>query len=89
MVHGEFESMKVIHSLSLDFAPKPIAWGTYQAIPDTYFFLCEFRDMIDNMPYPHKFTVRLTKLHQNSSSLTGKFGFHMTTYSGNLPQMTE
>jgi protein-ribulosamine 3-kinase len=28
MVHGEFESMKAIHSLLPDFAPKPIAWGT-------------------------------------------------------------
>jgi protein-ribulosamine 3-kinase len=89
MVHGEFESMKAIHSLLPDFAPEPIAWGTYQTIPDTHFFLCEFRDMIDDMPDPHKFTVRLAELHQNSSSPTGKFGFHTTTYSGNLPQMTE
>jgi fructosamine-3-kinase len=89
MVHGEFESMKAIHSLLPDFAPKPIAWGTYQTIPDTHFFLCEFRDMKDDMPDPQKFTVRLAKLHQKSSSPTGKFGFHITTYSGNLPQMTE
>lgn len=89
MVHGEFESMKAIHSLLPDFAPKPIAWGTYQTIPDTYFFLCEFRDMIEDMPDPHKFAVRLAKLHQNSISPTGKFGFHITTFAGNLPQMTE
>ncbi|MCJ1356773.1 MAG: hypothetical protein MMC33_006769 [Icmadophila ericetorum] len=89
MVHGEFESMKAIYKLLPEFAPKPIAWGTYETIPETHFFLCEFREMIDDMPDPHKFAVRLAALHQNSKSPNGKFGFHLTTYSGNLPQMTE
>jgi len=89
MVHGEFESMKAIHTLLPNFAPKAIAWGTYEAVPDTHFFLCEFRDMIDEMPDPNKFSARLAALHQNSQSPNGKFGFHLTTYSGNLPQMNE
>lgn len=89
MVHGEFESMTAIHSLLPDFAPKPIAWGTYQSTPNTHFFLCDYRDMIEEMPDPHKFTARLAALHQNSKSPNGKFGFHVTTYSGNLPQMNE
>lgn len=58
-------------------------------MPDTHFFLCEYRDMTDDMPDPHKFTSRLARLHQSSKSPNGKFGFHMTTFSGNLPQMTE
>jgi len=45
--------------------------------------------MIDEMPDPHKFTARLAALHQNSKSPNGKFGFHISTYSGNLPQMNE
>jgi protein-ribulosamine 3-kinase len=89
MIYGEFESMKTIHTLLPDFAPKPIAWGTYESIPDTHFFLCNYREMIDEMPDPHKFASRLAALHQNSISPKGKFGFHVTTYSGNLPQMTE
>jgi protein-ribulosamine 3-kinase len=89
MVHGEFESMKAIYTLLPDFAPRPIARGTYETIPDTHFFLCEYREMIDEMPDPHKFTARLAALHQNSKSPSGKFGFHKTTYSGNLPQMNE
>jgi protein-ribulosamine 3-kinase len=63
MVHGEFESMKAIHAVSPDFVPKPIAWGTYKTIPDTHFFLCEFREMMEDMPDPHKFTARLADLH--------------------------
>lgn len=89
MLHGEFESMKAIHTLLPDFAPTPIAWGTYSTIPDTHFFLCQYREMIDEMPDPHKFTTHLAKLHEISESPNGKFGFHMTTYSGNLPQMNE
>jgi protein-ribulosamine 3-kinase len=89
MIHGEYESMKAIYTALPDFAPKPIAWGTYETIPDTHFFLCQFREMIDEMPDPHKFTARLAALHQNTTSPNGKFGFHITTYSGNLPQMNE
>ena len=87
MVHGEFETMKAIHTLVPDFVPKPIAHGTYQSVPDKHFLLCEYREMIDEMPDPHNFTKHLAALHQKSVSPEGKFGFHMTTDMGNLPQM--
>ncbi|KAK4126951.1 hypothetical protein N657DRAFT_182189 [Parathielavia appendiculata] len=89
MMHSEFESMRAIHGIVPDFAPRPIAWGTYKSIPDTHFFLCEFRHFGDEMPDPEDFTARLAKLHQNSQSPNGMFGFHITTYAGNLPQMIE
>ncbi|CAP64472.1 uncharacterized protein PODANS_5_7620 [Podospora anserina S mat+] len=90
MVKVEFESMKAIHSVTPDFAPKPIAYGPYDSLPDTYFFLCEFREMVDDqLPEPEEFTRKLATLHQKSQSPTGKFGFHTTTYAGNLPQMVE
>jgi protein-ribulosamine 3-kinase len=41
------------------------------------------------MPDPDKFAARLSALHQNSASPTGKFGFHVKTYAGNLPQYTD
>ncbi|PSS14959.1 hypothetical protein M430DRAFT_277194 [Amorphotheca resinae ATCC 22711] len=47
----------------------------------------EYRDMVDRMPDPHEFTTHLAALHQTSKSPNGRFGFHITTYSGNLPQM--
>ena len=89
MVHAEFESMNAIHSVTPEFAPKPIAWGTYESIPDTHFFLTEYREMILDMPDPDQFAARLSALHQNSKSPTGKFGFHVTTLAGNLPQYTD
>ena len=42
MMHGEFESMSAVHALLPDFVPKPIAWGIYETILDTHFFLCDF-----------------------------------------------
>ncbi|KAJ3532678.1 hypothetical protein NM208_g8331 [Fusarium decemcellulare] len=88
MAQAEFQSMNAIHNVVPEFVPKPIASGTYETIPDIYFFLCEFREMTDDMPDPHKFATLLSKLHQKSVSPTGKFGFHVTTYAGNLPQFT-
>ncbi|KAK8130469.1 hypothetical protein PG999_002849 [Apiospora kogelbergensis] len=88
MVEGEFESMKAIHALLPEFAPSPLAHGSYETAPNTHFFLCEFRDMVEKMPEPREFGARLAALHQSSKSPKGKFGFHTTTYSGNLPQAT-
>ncbi|KAH8678407.1 hypothetical protein BX600DRAFT_431686 [Xylariales sp. PMI_506] len=87
MVYGEFESMKAIYNVLPEFVPAPIAWGMYRSVADTYFFLCEFREMINDMPNPSQFAAQLAALHQSSKSLTGKFGFHVTTYGGNLPQL--
>lgn len=86
MTIGEFESMVAIHDTLPQFVPKPIACGTYTSIPDTHFFLCVFREMTDDMPEPHQFAALLSTLHQKSVSPTGKFGFHITTCAGNLPQ---
>lgn len=86
MSRGEFHSIRAMHEAIPEFVPKPIACGTYSTIPDTHFFLCEFRDMIEDMPDPEGFGALLSKLHQKSVSPTGKFGFHITTYAGNLPQ---
>jgi fructosamine-3-kinase len=87
IVHGEFESMSAIHRVLPRFVPKPIAYGTYSTDPDTHFFICEFRDMTKDMPDPDQFAAALSTLHQKSQSPTGMFGFHVTTYAGNLPQM--
>ncbi|KAK5222186.1 hypothetical protein LTR72_006443 [Exophiala xenobiotica] len=89
MIHVEFESMKAIYIPLPDFVPKPIAWGAYQSNPNSHFFLCEYREMADDMPDPEKFSAQLALLHKNSESSTGKFGFHITTCGGNLPQLND
>lgn len=94
ILFGEYASMQEIHRVVPEFVPRPIAWGTYQNDPETHFFLCEYHDMVlarDKMPDPVAFTERLATLHQRSQNLSpeGKFGFHVPTYSGYLPQYTE
>lgn len=89
MLNAEFQSMTAIHNLLPDFVPLPFAWGSYESVPETHFILSEYREMILDMPDPGKFADKLAALHQKSVSPNGKFGFHTTTYPGNLPQYTD
>ncbi|KAL7936006.1 Fructosamine kinase domain-containing protein [Trichoderma chlorosporum] len=84
MLHGEFESSKMIHSLMPDFIPKPIGFGTYKMqSPPTYFYVSEFIDMdVKTAPDPAEFCSKLANLHRLSKSPTGKFGFHIQTCDG-------
>jgi len=86
IMQGEYESMKVLHTVTPDFAPKPIAWGTFKSNHDLHFFLGNFHDMDNELPEMEQFSARLAQLHRDSVSPTGKFGFHVTTYNGNIPQ---
>jgi len=85
MCRGEFESLKAIRAVVPSFVPEPYAWGP---ITDGtgYFLLTEFRMVGQQPPDPTKLAQRLAELHQNSVSPTGKFGFHVVTCHGNLPQ---
>ena len=86
MMLGECESMRAIHAITPSFIPEPYAWGTYESAPDTHFFLCEFRELKEELPDPHKLAAKLAELHLRRGSPEGKFGFHVTTFNGNMPQ---
>lgn len=89
MMEGEYNSMKAIHDTVPSFCPEPYTWGSFKApIPPTFFFLSEFQDMGQQPPEPTEFCARLAELHKNSMSPTGKFGFHVTTCHGKVPQVT-
>ena len=85
-MNAEFESMSALHAIAPAFVPKPHAWGSYLSLEDTHFFLCDFHDMTDGLPDKAQFTANLAALHLGSASPDGKFGFHITTYMGPLPQ---
>ena len=86
MMKGEFESMKVLHSVTPDFAPNPLTWGTFKSNPGLHFFLCSFHEMDDELLDMNKFAASLARMHLESVAPDGKFGFHVTTYNGNIPQ---
>jgi protein-ribulosamine 3-kinase len=87
MMEGEFNGMTELHKTMPNFVPKPHSWGKYQSEnSDTYFFLQEFIDMSNQVPNPKKLCSKLALLHKTSVSPTGKFGFHITTCQGRIPQ---
>ena len=71
--------------------PKPIGFGTYQASPDTHFFLMEYADMIQYVPTPDAYVAPIAALHLRSmgKSPTGKFGFPVKTRFGSLTQTND
>jgi len=85
---GEFASTSAIYALTPDFCPRPIAWGTFKTDPDSHFYVCKFYDFIKDIsvPAPDSFCQKLAELHSQHTSPEGKFGFHCTTYNGDLPQ---
>src|SRR5271154_749131 len=85
MLEGEYESAKAMHAVVPSFIPIVYAWGPLKKGPG-YFLLSEFREVGQQPPDLAKLTMRLAELHKNSVSPTGKFGFHVPTCHGNLPQ---
>lgn len=90
MSQGEFEGIKALHQVIPEGVPRPVAWGTYKSNPSTHFYLCDFVDMIEDLPDVQKFCALLAKLHRESIPLSpnGKFGFGTTTYEGTMWQDT-
>ncbi|KAI1081028.1 Fructosamine kinase-domain-containing protein [Whalleya microplaca] len=82
-IEGEFTGMTELHKLAPNLVPKPIAWGKLKdAVPDTYFFLIEYKDFKPGLPNAAKLGTRLAAMHLRSTSPNGKFGFPVQTYDG-------
>jgi protein-ribulosamine 3-kinase len=88
MIYGEFKSMTALHDTLPDNTPRPLAWGTYAIDSDIHFFLSEFVEMTSNPPDVDELAKSLAGLHQKISP-NGKYGFHVPTLQGTLPQYTE
>ncbi|KAF8864495.1 hypothetical protein BDZ45DRAFT_701672 [Acephala macrosclerotiorum] len=87
MLEGEFHSMTELYKTMPSFVPEPYAWGKFQmSNPETYFFLCEYIKMANDMPDPVQFCSRVAELHKLSKSPNNCFGFHVTTNQGKFPQ---
>ncbi|KAK4223573.1 Fructosamine/Ketosamine-3-kinase [Podospora fimiseda] len=85
-LRGEFEGTSAIYATVPDFSPIPIAWGPLQNALDAHFYLCKFYEFAKGVPKPSSFCKTLAQLHMAKNSPNGKFGFHCTTYNGDLPQ---
>lgn len=81
---GEFTAMSTIYKLNPDLVPRPLAWGSYDNIPNVYFLLCEFRNMTDELPDIDKFVSQIAEFHRGGASPDGRYGFSDATYHGNI-----
>lgn len=76
-LEGEFKSMQEINATVPGFGPKPYHFGKLEGTRSpTFFFLCEFANITNNLPDPKALGARLAQMHHKSQSPTGKFGFH-------------
>lgn len=89
MVSGEFVPMSSLHKALPYIVPHPFASGTYASNPSIHFFLCIFVDMDDDLPDIHKLARGLAELHMNGMNPDGRYGFHVPTLQGTIPQYTE
>lgn len=90
MIEGEFNSMKELYGISPDMVPKPHSQGLYEMDGcNVYFFLSEYIPISDQLPEPTQLCSKIAKLHKESQSPTGKFGFHVTTCQGSTPQFVD
>lgn len=87
MMEGTFASESALHSIVPEYVPKPLSWGTYKSEPDIHYYICDFVDMLDELPNAHKWGETISKLHLKSmgKSPNGKFGFSVTTHLANVP----
>ncbi|KAI5805311.1 Fructosamine kinase-domain-containing protein [Peziza echinospora] len=91
MMQGEFEASSAIYAISPDFCPRPIAAGKFADMADTHFYICEFIEMTEDAPPTDitSFCSKIAQLHKSSTSPNGKFGFHVTTCNGWIPQKND
>ncbi|KAI4606727.1 hypothetical protein J4E80_010039 [Alternaria sp. BMP 0032] len=88
MVRAEYESTAALHETAPQNVPRPLAYGSFASDPERFFYIQAFCDMNDELPDVDEFVAILAKIHQKKSP-TGKFGFHITTFQGNIPNHNE
>ncbi|KAJ4405277.1 hypothetical protein N0V82_010349 [Gnomoniopsis sp. IMI 355080] len=88
MMQGEFHSISEFYKFAPDFVPKPHSWGRYALDGfEAYFLLLEYIEMTSEaMPDPVQLCSKLARVHRESKSPTGQFGFPVTTCQNLYPQ---
>lgn len=86
MVSSEFEAMSALYRVMPEMVARPVAWGSYESLEDTHFFVCEFRELSDEIPDPYPFAALMAELHKRGTSADGMFGMPYVTFGGNNPQ---
>jgi fructosamine-3-kinase len=89
MAEAEYEGQKAISAVIPGHAVEPIAWGYYEGDQTKSWFLTHFRDLLARTPHLSPLLSIIKKMHQESVSPTGKFGFHVTPFYGPPPMIVD
>lgn len=89
MLQGEFAATNQVFKAMPDFIPMPYTWGQLKDSPESWFFLCQYKDMDLGTPDADIFTSRLAELHCRGISENGMFGFSVPTCDGAVPHNVE
>src|SRR5436190_24131424 len=89
MAEAEYEGQKAISAVIADNAVEPIAWGFFEGDKTKAWFLTSFRNLRARTPPLLPLLSIIKKLHQESVSPTGKFGFHVTPFYGPPPMIVD
>ena len=89
MAEAEYEGQKAISSVIPGHAVAPIAWGYYEKDRTKAWFLTRFCELLEETPPLVPLLPVVLKLHRESISPTGKFGFHITPFYGPPPMVAD
>lgn len=85
MMKGTYHSECTFYSYLPDNVPKPYAWGSFKSDPSTWFYLCDFHDMREEVPEHRKFVSLVAKVHRESMGKEKQYGFDVPTHLANVP----
>lgn len=89
MAEAEYEGQKAIHSLIPNNAVKPVAWGYFAETKSKAWYVAEFMNLRPRTPSLEQLLPIVQRMHQQSVSPTGKFGFHVTPFYGPPPMTVD
>lgn len=68
-----------MHAIIPDNIPRPVGYGVLAKDANKHFMISEFIDLIEELPPVAEFAGLVAKLHKDSVSPNGKFGFDVPT----------
>ncbi|KAI0428171.1 Fructosamine/Ketosamine-3-kinase [Xylaria sp. FL1042] len=84
MMKGSFEAENALYEFIPEYVPRPVSYGTYMTHPDLHFYICDFVDLVDEVPSPAQWAEAAVALHKRSQWAEGEFGFHCPTHVANV-----
>lgn len=89
MAKAEYEGQFVLSTIIPENAVKPIAWSHFERDKTRSWFLTPFCELRELLPQPKDLLPIVSKIHRESKSPTGKFGFHVTPHYGPPPMRVD